>query len=402
MVIILYFLQFCIYHIISTRMVNRAYPETGELSNGSMDPRSLYSIFTWRLNYSSALQTWTTNTWLSVCSALWSHQKLVFGYKCNSCQLIAYLQRQAMMVPLIKNAHPAESNEISQPEITSREEMLPTHSASRVAPTNPSAIAQLSDGYGQIAEVSILCNLASGNASLRPKPLLSLLRCCQYFPSFKINYIHYIIMQEPVHNGSTRAERFDNSQTSGIFSRHCTESKLTAFQTHAVNANYVQIYVQLCIRVELLSLLISLIIPPFLFHQDCFWSILEVKEVGHQVDHLLGDGEMVCLLSMLAYSISLLQSLYLAVFVSLFMLRKRICSTHHFCFIIISSLIFVISSLIFPIFCRPLRLPFEHISILHLFSLLYGIICDIKRYSIANILIEDHEQNSFSIFRFNV
>ena len=41
MVIILYFLQFYIYHII-TRLVNRTCPETGELSNGSLDPRSVH------------------------------------------------------------------------------------------------------------------------------------------------------------------------------------------------------------------------------------------------------------------------------------------------------------------------------------------------------------------------
>ena len=123
--------------------------------------------------------------------------------------------------------------------------------------------------------------------------------------------------------------------------------------------------------------------------QDCFWSILEVKEIGRQVDHLLGGGETVCLLSMLAYNISLLQFVYLAVCVSLFISTRSICSTHHFCFMIISSLIFVIS-LLSPFFCRPLQLLLEHISILHLFFLLYGIICNIKRYSIAHVLVEDH------------
>ena len=39
----------------------------------------------------------------------------------------------------------------------------------------------------------------------------------------------------------------------------------------------------------------------FLSCKDCLWSILGVKELGHPVDHLLGGGEMVCLLSMLAY-----------------------------------------------------------------------------------------------------
>ena len=46
-------------------------------------------------------------------------------------------------------------------------------------------------------------------------------------------------MQEPVHNGPVREERFDNGQTTGIFNRHYTESKLAAFQTHAVNTTYV-------------------------------------------------------------------------------------------------------------------------------------------------------------------
>ena len=84
------------------------------------------------------------------------HPEFGFGKTCSNYLLRKSSQARAMMIPLIKTAHPTECNEISQAEITSGLEILPTHSTNEAVPTYPNTITYAPNNYGHIAEVSVL------------------------------------------------------------------------------------------------------------------------------------------------------------------------------------------------------------------------------------------------------